>query len=118
MAEGTIACDANPTACLESYWRHYPELRPADSDADALRTSLPLLQVRLHNMMVWQDGEPHKYGIFSPKDCTTEITSLKVGGQITVDPKLDTLYTNQFVDNDNKFDVGAVVRSAKAYKAP
>jgi hypothetical protein len=52
-----------------------------------------------------------------PGQVSTEITSL-VGGQITVDPKLDTLYTNQFVDNYNKFDVGAVVRRAKAYKAP
>jgi NitT/TauT family transport system substrate-binding protein len=28
-AEGTVACNANPTACLESYWKYYPELRRA-----------------------------------------------------------------------------------------
>jgi NitT/TauT family transport system substrate-binding protein len=115
-AEGTIACNANPTACLLAYWKRYPELRPAGTQADALRVTLPLLAVRLRNMMLWQDGEAHKYGLFSDKDWTTEITSLRVGGQITVDPKLDTLFTNQFVDDYNKFDVGAVVRKAKAYK--
>jgi NitT/TauT family transport system substrate-binding protein len=115
-AEGTIACSANPTGCLLAYWKHYPELRPAGAQADALRVTLPLLDVRLKNMMLWQDGEPHKYGLFSDKDWTTEIVSLRVGGQITVDPKLDTLFTNQFVDDYNKFDVGAVVRKAKAYK--
>ncbi len=116
-AEATVACNANPTACLESYWKHYPELRPAGSDADALKENLLLLQVRLNNMMIWQDGEPHQYGLFSPKDWTTEIVSLKVGGLITQDPPLDSLYTNQFVPEFNKFDVGAVVRRAKAYKA-
>jgi NitT/TauT family transport system substrate-binding protein len=115
-AEGTIACNANPTACLLSYWKHYPELRPAGTQDEALKETLPLLAVRLRNMMLWQPGEPHKYGLFSDKDWTTEITSLRVGGQITVDPKLDTLYTNQFVDDYNKFDVGSVVRKAKAYK--
>ncbi len=53
----------------------------------------------------------------APKDWTTEIVSLKVGGLITQDPPLDSLYTNQFVPDFNKFDVGAVVRRAKAYKA-
>lgn len=115
-AEGTIACNANPAGCLQAYWKVHPELKPAGSDADALRATLPLLAVRLHNMMQWQDGEPHKLGLFSDKDWTTEIVSLRAGGQITVDPKLDTLYTNQFVDDYNKFDVGAVVRRAKAYK--
>jgi NitT/TauT family transport system substrate-binding protein len=116
-AEGTIACNANPTECLRSYWKHFPELRPQGSEADALRMTLPLLTVRLNNMMSWQDGQQHKFGLFSDKDWTTEIVSLKVGGLIAQDPKLDSLYTNQFVDDFNKFDVGAVVRRAKAFKS-
>lgn len=115
-AEGTVACKANPTGCLESYWKHYPQLKPPGSDADALRVTLPLLQVRLNNMTQWQPGEPHKFGLFSEKDWTTEILSLQVGGLLQGDPKLDSLYTNQFVDDYNKFDAGAVVRKAMAYK--
>jgi NitT/TauT family transport system substrate-binding protein len=117
-AEGTVACNANPAACLQSLWRHYPELRPPGSDADAMHEMLPILVVRLQHMIQWQPGEPKKFGVFSDKDWTTEITALKVGGLITVDPKLDTLYTNQFVDDFNRFDAAAVVRRAKAYKPP
>jgi NitT/TauT family transport system substrate-binding protein len=116
-AEGTIACKANPTGCLQSYWKHFPLLKPPGSEADGLRVTLPLLQVRLNNMTQWQPGEPKKFGLFSDKDWTTEILSLKVGGLLTTDPKLDSLYTNQFVDDFNKFDAGAVVRRAKAFKA-
>lgn len=116
FAEGTVACNANLVACVHSYWKHYPEEKPAGSEADAMKATLPVLQVRLANMLQWQPGEPHKFGLFSDKDWHAEITSLRVGGQITVDPPLDSLYTNQFVDAYNAFDQGAVIRQAKAYK--
>lgn len=116
FAKGTVACNANLVACLHSYWKHYPELKPAGSDDDALKETLPVLQVRLSNMLQWQPGEPHKFGLFSDKDWNAEIQSLKVGGQITVEPPLDSLYTNQFVDGFNAFDAGAVIKQAKAYK--
>jgi NitT/TauT family transport system substrate-binding protein len=117
-AEGTVACNANPPECLRSLWRHYPELKPPGSDADGMKAMLPILLVRLQHMMQWQPGEPKKWGIFSDKDWTAEITALRAGGLITVDPKLDTLYTNQFVDDFNRFDTGAVVQRAKAYTSP
>jgi NitT/TauT family transport system substrate-binding protein len=117
-AEGTVACNANPPECLRSLWRHYPELKPPGSDADGMKEMLPILLIRLQHMTQWQSGEPKKWGIFSDKDWTAEITALKAGGLITVDPKLDTLYTNQFVDDFNRFDTGAVVRRAKAYTSP
>lgn len=116
FAKGTVACNANLVACVHSYWKHYPEEKPAGSDADALKETLPVLQVRLSNMLQWQPGEPHKFGLFSDKDWRAWITSLKEGGQITVEPPLDSLYTNQFVDAFNAFDQAAVVRQAKAYK--
>lgn len=116
FAKGTVACNANPVACVHSYWKHYPEEKPAGSDADALKETLPVLQVRLANMLQWQPGEPHKFGLFSDKDWRAWITSLKEGGQITVEPPLDSLYTNQFVDGFNAFDQAAVIRQAKAYK--
>lgn len=116
FAKGTVACNANLVACVHSYWKHYPEEKPAGSDADALKETLPVLQVRLSNMLQWQPGEPHKFGLFSDKDWRAWITSLKEGSQITVEPPLDSLYTNQFVDAFNAFDQDAVVRQAKAYK--
>ena len=115
-AEGTVACNANPPVCLQTLWRHYPELRPPGTDAEAMHEMLPILVTRLQHMTQWQPGEPKKWGIFSDKDWTTEITALKVGGLIATDPKLDTLYTNQFVDEFNKFDAAAIARRAKAYK--
>ncbi len=117
-AEGTVACNANPPECLRSLWRHYPELKPPGTDADGMKEMLPILLIRLEHYTQWQPGEPKKWGIFSDKDWTAEITALKAGGLITVDPKLDSLYTNQFVDDFNRFDAGALARRAKAYTSP
>lgn len=116
-AEGTVACIANPEGCLQSYWKHYPELKPAGDEAEAIKKEMPLLQTRLRNMTIWHDGQKHQHGLFSDQDFTTEITSLRVGGLIDdSEIKLDTLFTNQFVDAYNKFDAAAVEAQAKAYK--
>lgn len=115
VAEGTVACVANPQGCLDAYWKHYP--KPAADEAAALAHELPLLKTRLANMEVWDDGEPHKYGIFHERDWTTDINSLRVGGLLdNSDIKLDSLYTNQFVADYNRFDPAAIVARAKAYK--
>jgi NitT/TauT family transport system substrate-binding protein len=45
------------------------------------------------------------------------VDALYAGGQIsTRDIPIDTLYTNEFVREFNKFDTDAVVRAAKAMK--
>ena len=115
FAEGTVACVANPDGCLDAYWKHYP--KPSPDEATALQHELPLLKTRLANMEVWDPGEPHRYGIFHARDWTTEIQSLRVGGLLdNSDIKLASLYTNQFVDDYNRFDQNAVIAAAKAYK--
>jgi NitT/TauT family transport system substrate-binding protein len=115
VAEGTVACLANPQGCLDAYWKHYP--KPAPDEDAALQHEMPLLKTRLDNMEVWDDGETHKYGLFHDRDWTTEIESLRVGGLLdNSEIKLDTLYTNQFVDQYNKFDPAVIVARAKAYK--
>ncbi len=115
VAMGTVACVANPAGCLDSYWKYYP--KPSADEDEALKHEMPLLKTRLDNMTVWDDGQPKKYGAFSERDWTTDINSLRVGGIIGNDEiKLDTLYTNQFVDEYNRFDQSAVITKAKAYK--
>jgi len=118
VAKGTLACDANPEGCLAAYWAQFPKSKPQGTNAEAVQYEMPLLQSRLRNMVWWKDGEPHRFGAFSENDWTVTIDSLRTGGVIdNSDIKLDTLYTNQFVDEYNKFDRDDVTRKAKAYRA-
>jgi NitT/TauT family transport system substrate-binding protein len=117
VSKGTVACVANPEGCLDAYWKVYPNTKPSDDRAQAIKFEMPLMQARLKNLVYWADGEPHQFGAFSDRDAKVDIESLMAGGLIenpNIDPK--TLYTNQFVDEFNKFDTQEVIRQAKAYK--
>lgn len=117
VSKGTVACVANPEGCLDAYWKMYPATKPSSDRAKAIAFEMPLLQSRLKNLVMWNEGEPHQFGLFSDRDWSAAIESLQAGGQIE-NTKLDysTLYTNQFVDAFNKFDQAEVERQAKAYK--
>ena len=116
VAEGTVACRANPEGCLYAYCRHYP--RAGGPIAEAVRTELPILMMRLAHMTAWSPGEPQKWGAFSDRDFQVNINSLKVGGLLPASLQIrpDSLYTNQFVDQFNRFDPAAVEKRARAYK--
>jgi NitT/TauT family transport system substrate-binding protein len=117
IAKGTVACVANPEGCLYAYWKHFPNTKRSGTDAEALAYEMPLMQSRLQNMVFWPDGQPHEFGKFSDNDFETIINSLREGGVIKgPEIKLDTLYTNQFVPEFNRFDRAAVEAQAKAYK--
>jgi NitT/TauT family transport system substrate-binding protein len=113
FAKGTVACLENPTGCLESYWKHNATAR---TEGEAAARELELLSVRLANMTTFDAGQPKAWGSFSDKDWLAATNSLAAGGLIASgDVKLDTLYTNQFVADFNRFDEGAVRAKAHAF---
>lgn len=117
VAEGTVACDANPEGCLRAYWKEFPDQKPEVTDAAAEARELSFLKTRLGNMIAFDPGEPHLYGAYKEKDWTASITSLRLGGQLdNSDIALASLYTNEFVAEYNRFSVDEVVAAAKAYK--
>jgi len=60
VAEGTVACVANPRGCLDAFWKNHN--RPSPDEDEALKQEMPVLQTRLKNMMVWDEGKPKKFG--------------------------------------------------------
>ncbi len=118
FAKGSVACQANLEGCLAAYWKHEPDQKPAVLDDEAMTRAVKVLKVRLDNMEIPQTG-PTRLGAFSDADWTRTAEYLAEGGQIA-DPnvKLDTLYTNRFVPEYNRFDIADVIAKAKAYGAP
>ena len=117
VAEGTVACEANPESCLRAYWKEFPDQKPEVTDAAAVARELSFLKTRLGNMIAFDPGEPHLYGAYKEKDWTASITSLRLGGQLdNSDIALASLYTDEFVAEYNRFSVDEVVAAAMAYK--
>jgi NitT/TauT family transport system substrate-binding protein len=116
VAEGTIACDANPDGCLRAYWKQFPDQKPEVTDTAAVARELSFVRTRLSNMIAFDSGEPHKYGVYKEKDWTTLIASLRLGEQLDNSQiNISSLYTNEFASEYNRFDADEIVKAAKAY---
>lgn len=118
MTKGTIACAANTESCIEAYWKLYPAQKPSADDPALLSREVTSLKPRLKNLSAFRDDEAHLYGAFSPKDWVSLIDALKLGGQIDPAVRIDinTLYTNEFVEEYNRFDKQAVIAAATTYR--
>lgn len=118
MTKGTLACASNTVNCVKAYWKMYPAQKPSKDDPALLERVVTSLKPRLNNLTSFGKDEAHQFGAFSPKDWTALIEALKIGGQIDPSANIDinTLYTNQFVAEYNKFDKDAVIAAANKYQ--
>ena len=118
VAKATVACNANVPACVKAFWELYPQLKPTQgTEEEKLAKGVKVLQTRLDKMLAFAPGEPRNLGEFPASLWKDYIEVLHAGGQLsTTSIPLDSLYTNEFVREFNKFDVDAVVRAARALK--
>jgi NitT/TauT family transport system substrate-binding protein len=118
-AKATVFALENPDAAVRIHFKRYPEQRPTgvdDATAIALgRRSLlaRLNNMRIDNMVVKRD----KWGFMHESDVNTYLDMLKKIGDVdkSVDPKV--IYTNELIDEINRFDVADVRRRAREFKA-
>jgi NitT/TauT family transport system substrate-binding protein len=113
LAKGTVACKANPGACLGSYWKDRADQKPIDLTEEKRTQELSLMTARIDKML--PSDSRKDIGAFAETDWTTTINALKVGEQIaTTSIDLQTLYTNALVPEFNRFDRDEVVKKARA----
>lgn len=118
VAKATVACNANAPACVKAFWELYPQLKPTQgTEEEKLANAVRVLQTRLDKMLAFPPGAPRNFGEFPAQLWKDYIEVLHAGGQLsTTNIPIETLYTNEFVREFNKFDVEAVVRAARALK--
>ena len=118
VSKGSVACDANPTGCLQAFWKHHPDQKPkVGTEAEILRKELIVMKARLDNITYFRSGEPRQWGAYSDRDWKLLIAALKEGGEVTNENvPMNSLYTNELVPEYNKFDTQIVARQARAWK--
>jgi len=116
LAKATIACEANIPACVKAFWTAYPEQKPTTgSEEEKLANAVIALSTRLEKMVAFPAGAPRRFGEFPAQMFRDYIEVLHAGGQLTTtDVSVNSLYTNEFVEDFNRFDRDAVIRAAKA----
>lgn len=114
VAQGTLFAQTNPEATVRIHWQTFPNSKPTGlSDEEAMRQALHVLKTRL-SFVKLEPGA--KWGELPPAAAEDMVTFMRATGALTTPLDAKDLYTNQFVDEINKFDADAVVKAAKAAK--
>jgi NitT/TauT family transport system substrate-binding protein len=114
--KGLVACEANPSGCVEMMWKKYPETRPTNGDpAKNLENNVRILLANLRTKIPMGDLTSRQYGVFTKESWQTSLDVLAQNGLVKdVNIDLSKLYTNKFVPDFGRFDAAAVIDQAKA----
>ncbi len=118
-AKATVFSLENPDAAVAIHFKKFPEQRPTGvDDATAIaagkRSLLArLAHMRIDNMSIKRD----KWGFMHQVDVETYLNMLKKIGDVDKSVAANAIYTNELIDEINKFDVAAVRKRAKEFKA-
>lgn len=117
-AKATVFALENPDAAVRIHYRRHPEQRPSNvDDATAVALGRRALLSRINNMRIDNMAvKRDKWGFMHESDVVTYVDMLKKIGDVdrSVDPKV--IYTNDLIDDINRFDVAEVRRRAREYK--
>lgn len=117
-AKSTVFALTNPEAAVRIHYKRHPEQRPKGvSDAQAIELGKRSLQARLANMRIDNMAvKRDKWGFMHQVDVETYLSMLQKIGDVDAAVKADAIYTNELIDEINKFDVEAVRNFARNYK--
>ncbi|MBO3087137.1 ABC transporter substrate-binding protein [Cellulomonas dongxiuzhuiae] len=113
-AKGTVWATANPEGAVELLWEYYPQTKTDSSDT-FLQEQVAIFEGRNAKAM---SGDPVENGILGefPPDALTAWVDFAVEYGVIPSP-LDpaSVYTNDFVEDYNDFDVAEVQAAAKSF---
>jgi len=116
VAKSQVACLANLEACVRAYWKIDPSSKPQPAqEADWVRTYMAVNRRTAEIGGIQKlDG---KHGNYTEQDWRNFIGKMKEGGQVdNTDFDLHQLYTDQFAQGINAFDLGQVRAAAASAK--
>lgn len=112
VAMGSVAALANPEGALKVHWKVFPLTKPSGLDEDtAIKQGLHVVETRGEFLKL----EPGvKWGEIPVSAVANMVAFMKATNVIQTSPKLEDLYTNQFIPAINDFDAAKVVAAAKS----
>jgi NitT/TauT family transport system substrate-binding protein len=116
IAKGALFALTNPEAAVRIHWERYPASKPTNmSEEQALREAVHVLQARLSKYKVDGRTDP-RFGAFTRQEWEATQGFFFDVGMINKKPDVSTYFTNDLIDEINKFDKSAVIKQAETYK--
>ena len=112
MAKGTVFAYANIDLGIKLHWEIYPESKPkGKTDQEALTEARKILDARKDKWMPasWQSDK--RFGAMTKEEWEAQVKFAGLEGQVK---DLAPAYTNELLDEINKFDRKAIEDKAKS----
>jgi NitT/TauT family transport system substrate-binding protein len=113
IAKTTIFGLTNPEKAIKVHWQYYPATKPEGDEADALKKARIVFESRF-------DGYSVPAGVKWGENLETQWRGvaklMQAENLLPADYDVTASYTNELIDEINKFDAKAVAEAAKADK--
>ena len=118
QAKASIFAMENPEMAARIHFKRYPEQKPtAPDEATAIQLGKNALLSRLTNMRIDNMAiKRDKWGYMDRSDVEVYLDILKKIGEIDKGLNPAILYTNELIDDINRFDIAAVKKIAREFK--
>ena len=115
-AKGTIFAINNPEAAVRILYEVFPQGKPTGKDeATAVRVDVKVLRARIANWRLENAGVK-RWGESSEARCAQYLDFLLKWGVIKETLGVQDLFTNELIDEINRFDSNRVVADAKVHR--
>ena len=111
MAKSTIFAAANPELAIRLHWQIYPETKPkGKSEAEALKEAVHVMKTRIWKWLPDEHDEDKRMGGSTLRQWQATVRFAGVQDKV---PDANVLFTNDILDDVNKFDRKAIEEQAK-----
>ena len=115
VAKATLFQMINPEAVVRIHWAKYPEQKPKGvADEQAIKQALRVLEVQAKGF-AYRADEPKLWGNYTAKSWAGYLDIYGLTQRI---PDPSRFYTNEVIEEINKFDPQKVIDQAKNFKMP
>jgi NitT/TauT family transport system substrate-binding protein len=111
IAKSTIFGLTNPDAAIRIHWKLYPQTKP--QQGESMDASMRVFLSRFKGLEL---SGTKKYGESFPEQWAQAAEQGKEQGFVPPDYDPSSAWTNQFIDEANKFDRAAIIAQAKSWK--
>ena len=116
MAKATLFGVTNPEAAVKIHWKAYPQTRPQTGDEPKLlKEAIHVFNARFETQRV-DTRSDKRYGMSTLEQWEKVKGIYKAQGLIQGTFEAKDVFTNQFIDEINRWDQAAVIRQAKEYR--
>lgn len=116
IAKAQLFQHTNPEAAIRIHWKVYPQTAPRDGVTDAaIKRELNVLAVR--TVLISKDAmKTNRWGDV-PREMMEKFQNYLVETEVLAKAQdVGTYYTNELIDEINKFDEAAIVKQAREFK--